>query len=138
MALGPRGDAVTEERPSRWDDLVFDENGRLVDVNGPLEYVDFGPPEPIQWVSVMDVPDAFGRRAATRNAFGVRYDLRIASDAFEDAGGWYVHLVGEDQWWEWQGLAQADRPDRPARAVCWPARYVWAELRAARQSSDQE
>ncbi|MBA8793671.1 hypothetical protein FHX74_001276 [Friedmanniella endophytica] len=108
--------------------MSFDDNGRLVDVNGPLEYVDFGPPPPIEWVSVIDAPDAFGRRGATRNGSGIRYGLRIASEVFEDAGGWYVHLVGEDQWWWWIGQSADERPARPSHAICWPARYVWLEL----------
>jgi hypothetical protein len=118
---------VTDEQPSRWEDLVFDDQGRLVDVNGPLEYVDFGRPPPVTWVAVMDVPEAFGRRAATLNSQGPTYDLRIASEVFEDAGGWYVHLVGDDQWWEWVKKSQEFRSARPPHAVCWPARYVWVE-----------
>lgn len=117
------------EQPSRWEDLTFDEDGRLVDVAGPVEFVDFGPPPPITWTAVMDLAEVFGRRAAVRNSRGPLYDLRVASEVFEDAGGWYVHLVGEDQWWAWLAVPEADRPARPARAVCWPTRYVWAETR---------
>jgi hypothetical protein len=118
------------ERPSRWEDLAFDENGRLVDVNGPVEFVEFGPPPPITWSNVMDVPEVFGRRAATRNSDGPNYGLRIASEVFEDAGGWYVHLIGEDQWWDWLDQPAQQRPERPDRAVCWPTRYVWVEERS--------
>src|SRR4051794_9959159 len=124
MAHRPRGHAVTDKQPSRWEDLAFDDQGRLVDLNGPLEYVDFGPPPPVGWVPVMDLPDAFGRRAATLHSQGPTYDLRVASEVFEDAGGWYVHLVGDDQWWEWLKQPQDSRPARPPHAVCWPARYV--------------
>ena len=115
------------KRPSRWEDLTFDENGRLIDINGPVEFVEFGPPPPITWINVMDVPNAFGRRAATMNSDGPTYGLRIASTIFEDAGGWYVHLVGEDQWWNWQATAANQRARRPGKAVCWPTRYVWVE-----------
>lgn len=121
---------MTEESPSRWEDLAFDENGRLIDLNGPVEFVTFGPPPPITWTPVMDLPTVFGLRAATRNSKGSTYDLRIASEVFEDSGGWYVHLVGEDQWWAWRDLPEAQRPDRPGKAVCWPTRYVWAERRS--------
>ncbi|QDP95001.1 hypothetical protein FOE78_02900 [Microlunatus elymi] len=121
------------ERPSRWEDLAFDENGRLVDVNGPVEFVEFGPPPPITWANVTDVPNVFGRRAATRNSNGPTFDLRIASEVFQDAGGWYVHLIGEDQWWDWLNQPAARRSERPGKAVCWPARYVWLEERPARQ-----
>ena len=124
------------EHGSRWEDLTFDANGRLVDLAGAVEFVDFGPPPPITWVSVRDVPDAFGRRAATFNSVGAVYDLRVASDVFEDAGGWYVHLIGEDQWWDWLSEPAATRPDRPTRAVCWPTRYVWVEERDRRPGSD--
>jgi hypothetical protein len=117
------------ERASRWEDLSFDEEGRLIDVAGPLEFANFGPPPPITWTPVMDVADALGRRAAAVNSRGPIYDLRLASEVFEDAGGWYVHLVGEDQWWDWLTIPASSRPDRPARAVCWPTRYVWVELR---------
>jgi hypothetical protein len=119
---------MTDEQPSRWEDLAFDDQGRLVDLNGPLEFVDFGPPPPITWIPVMDLAAVFGRRAATLNSQGPTYDLRIASEAFEDAGGWYIHLVGDDQWWDWLKQSQDTRPARPPHAVCWPARYVWIEI----------
>lgn len=115
------------DRESRWEDLTFDEAGRLVDLGGPVEFVAFGPPPPVTWVAVMDLAEVFGRRAAVLNSRGPVYDLRIASEAFEDAGGWYLHLVGEDQWWDWLRIPEDERPDRPARAVCWPTRYVWVE-----------
>nr|WP_294694226.1 hypothetical protein [uncultured Friedmanniella sp.] len=116
-------------RESEWDDLAFDEGGRLIDVGGPLEFASFGPPPPVTWVAVMDLAEVFGRRAAVVNSRGPAYDLRLASDAFEDAGGWYIHLVGEDQWWEWLSMPEQQRPPRPTRAVCWPTRYVWVENR---------
>ena len=115
------------ERESRWEDLTFDESGRLVDLAGPVEFLAFGPPPPVTWVAVMDLAEVFGRRAAVLNSRGPVYDLRIASEAFEDAGGWYLHLVGEDQWWDWLRIPEDGRPARPARAVCWPTRYVWVE-----------
>ena len=115
------------ERESRWEDLTFDESGRLVDLAGPVEFLAFGPPPPVTWVAVMDLAEVFGRRAAVLNSRGPVYDLRIASEAFEDAGGWYLHLVGEDQWWDWLRIPEDERPGRPARAVCWPTRYVWVE-----------
>jgi hypothetical protein len=118
-----------EGKPSRWEDLTFDKDGRLIDLNGPVEFATFGPPPPITWIPVMDVADAFGRRAATRNSRGPIYDLRIASQVFEDSGGWYVHLVGEDQWWDWLAIPVLSRPERPGKAVCWPTRYVWIEHR---------
>jgi hypothetical protein len=70
----------------------------------------------------MDLPDAFGRRAATLNSQGPAYDLRIASEVFEDAGGWYVHLVGEDQWWDWRKHPQDAKPrDQPTPSAGPPA-----------------
>lgn len=119
------------EPGSRWEDLVFDESGRLVDLSGPAEFVAFGPPPDITWASVMDLTVVLGRRAAVRNSRGPIYDLRLASEAFEDGGGWYVHVVGEDQWWDWLSTPTDRRPHRPSRAVCWPTRYVWAEIRRA-------
>jgi hypothetical protein len=119
-----------EGKPSRWEDLTFDESGRLIDLNGPVEFAQVGPPPPITWIPVMDVPEAFGRRAATMTSHRPTYDLRIASNVFQDSGGWYVHLVGEDQWWDWLGTPKMRRPGRPGRAVCWPARYVWVECRS--------
>jgi hypothetical protein len=117
------------ERASEWDDLAFDESGRLIDVGGPLEFAIFGPPPPVGWIPVMDLVEVFGRRAAVVNSKGPVYDLRLASEALEDAGGWYIHLVGEDQWWEWLSAPEDGRPSRPPRAVCWPTRYVWVEDR---------
>lgn len=119
------------EHGSRWEDMAFDENGRLIDLNGPVEFVDFGPPPPITWTPVMDLPEVFGRRAATMNSDGPAYDLRVASAMFKDGGGWHVHLVREDQWWDWLKVPEDQRPQRPTRAVCWPARYVWAECRTS-------
>lgn len=119
------------ERASSWDDLAFDEHGRLIDLAGPVEFVPFGPPPPITWTAIMDLPDAFGRRAAGVNSRGPVYGLRVASAVFPDAGGWYVHLVGEDQWWDWLALPDDRRPERPPRAVCWTTRYVWIETHAA-------
>lgn len=116
--------------PSEWENLAFDNDGRLVDTGGPVEFVDFGPPPATTWVAVMDLAEVFGRRAAVLNSRGPVYDLRLASEAFEDAGGWYVHLVGEDQWWEWLSVPESQRPARPPRAVCWPTRYVWVETHA--------
>lgn len=120
---------MTDDQPSRWEDLAFDENGRLIDVNGPVEFRSFGPPPPITWTPVMDLGKVFGRRAATMNSRGPIYDLRIASEVFHDSGGWYVHLVGEDQWWDWLAIPKSRRPERPSKAVCWPTRYVWIERR---------
>ncbi|HET9872960.1 MAG TPA: hypothetical protein VFP89_10250 [Propionibacteriaceae bacterium] len=117
------------EPASKWENLAFDSTGRLVDLGGPLEFVDFGPPPAVSWVPAMDFGEVFGRRAAVVFASGPVYDLRLASDVFEDAGGWYVHVVGEHQWWEWASVRHEERPRRPPRAVCWPARYVWVEQR---------
>lgn len=117
------------EPASKWENLTFDQDGRLVDLGGPLEFVNFGPPPPVTWVAVMDLSSVFGRRAATVNSRGPVYDQRIASEAFEDAGGWYIHLVGEDQWWDWLSVPEIARPARPPRAVCWPTRFVWVEVR---------
>ena len=124
------------ERESRWEDLTFDESGRLVDLAGAVEFVAFGPPPPVTWVAVMDLAEVFGARAAVLNSRGPVYDLRIASEAFEDAGGWYLHLVGEDQWWDWLRIPEDERPARPARAVCWPTRYVWVETHPPWRSAD--
>lgn len=118
------------ERASRWEDLTFDEKGRLIDTAGPVEFVDFGPPPPVTWVTVTDLAEVFGRQAAVLNSRGPTYDLRLASEVFLDAGGLYIHVVGEDQWWEWLAIPEAGRPPRPPRAVCWPARYVWVETHA--------
>ena len=114
---------------SRWEDLVFDESGRLVDLNAPVELVEFGPPPTISWTSVVDLAGVFGRRAGVMNSRGPQFDLRIVSEVFEDAGGTYVHVAGEDQWWAWLSAPETDRPERPLRAVCWPTRYVWVEQR---------
>lgn len=111
---------------SKWENLVIDDDGRLVDLGGPVEFVDFGPPPPVIWVRVMDLGNVFGRRVAVV-AGKPTYDLRLASDVFEDAGGWYVHVVGEDQWWDWVSIPEDQRPPRPPRAVCVQARYVWVE-----------
>jgi len=116
------------DHASKWENLAFDEQGRLVDLGGPLEFVDFGPPPGISWVPVMDFGQGFGHRVAAFNSKGPVYDLRLASEVFEDAGGWYVHIVGEDQWWDWLNINEEQRPPRPARATCWPARYVWVEV----------
>ena len=115
------------EPGSKWENLAFDEDGRLMDLGGPLEFVDFGPPPPVVWVAVMDFGNAFGQRVALLNSNGPVYGLRVASEVFEDAGGWYVHVVGEDQWWDWVSLTEDRRPPRPAPAVCVPARHVWVE-----------
>lgn len=115
------------ERSSKWENLVFDPDGRLIDLGGPLEFVDFGPPPPMVWVAVMDFGDAFGHRVAVVSGKPT-YGLRLASDVFEDAGGWYVHVIGEDQWWDWVSIPEDRRPSRPPRAVCVPARYVWVEV----------
>lgn len=117
------------ERPSRWEDLTFDEVGRLVDLNGPVEFTSFDPPPPITWTPVSDLVQVFGRRAAVVNSKGPIYDLRLASEVFDDAGGSYVHLVGDDQWWDWLSVPAKQRPSRPPKAVCWPTRYVWVESR---------
>ena len=117
------------EQASDWDNLAFDESGRLIDLAGAVEFASFGPPPAVTWVPVMDLGEVFGRRAAVVNSRGPTYDLRLASEVFGDAGGWYIHLVGEDQWWDWLAVPEADRPARPPRAVCWPTRYVWVEMR---------
>jgi hypothetical protein len=115
------------EPASRWENLAFDQDGRLVDLGGPLEFVDFGPPPPVVWVAVMDFGNAFGQRVALLNSNGPVYGLRVASEVFEDAGGWYVHVVGEDQWWDWVSRTDDQKPPRPAPAVCVQARHVWVE-----------
>ncbi len=118
------------DQGSKWENLSFDDKGRLIDLGGPLEFVDFGPPPPVIWVPVMDLADVFSQPAAVVFSKGPVYDLRLASEVFEDAGGWYVHLVAEDQWWDWVAIPENQRPPRPPRAVCWPARYVWVETHA--------
>lgn len=118
------------ERASKWENLAFDKTGRLIDLGGPLEFLDFGPPPPVVWVPVMDFGNAFGQRVAVLNSAGPGYGFRLASEVFDDAGGWYVHVVGEDQWWAWLDTPEDQRPPRPARATCWPARFVWVETHA--------
>lgn len=118
------------ERASKWENLVIDNDGRLIDLGGPLEFIDYGPPPPVVWVPVMDFGNAFGQRVVLMNWKNPVYGLRLASDAFEDAGGWYVHVVGEDQWWAWLDIPEEERPPRPARALCRRAQNVWVETYA--------
>lgn len=118
------------ERASKWENLVIDNDGRLIDLGGPLEFIDYGPPPPVVWVPVMDFGNAFGQRVVLMNWKRPVYGLRLASNAFEDAGGWYVHIVGEDQWWAWLDIPEEGRPPRPARALCHRAQNVWVETHA--------
>jgi len=115
---------------SKWENLAIDDQGRLIDLGGPLEFADFGPPPPVTWVPVMDLAEVFSLRAAAVNSRGPIYDLRLVSEVFEDAGGWYVHLVPEWRWWDWVAIPEDQRPPRPTRAVCWPTRRVWVEAHA--------
>ena len=119
------------ERASKWENLVFDKDGRLIDLGGPLEFVDYGPPPPVIWVPVMDFGNAFGKRVALMSSESPIYGLRLASEVFEDAGGWYVHIIGEDQWWAWLDIPEDQRPLRPARAICRRAQDVWVETHTA-------
>lgn len=47
-----------------------------------------------------------------------------ASDVFTEADGrTYVHVVSEQQWWEWT-LAEGEKSERCPRARCWPTYLV--------------
>lgn len=108
-----------------WSGLAFDAQGNLVDTSQPVEVMTYGPPPPVRWVQPADMASTTGLRCALSTRDGVRYDLRCASEVFEDSGGLYVHVVSEAQWYRWLEVDEAHRPPMIPRATCIPARHVW-------------
>lgn len=114
---------------------ALDGEGRLVELGAGVEFVTFGRPAPIDWQSVDDVPaPIFGRRVAVSAHDGVVYDLRAASEVYEQGNDWWVNVVTEQRWWEW--ARTDDRPERPPRAVPWPSRYIWIESRQVQAQTE--
>ena len=108
-----------------WGGVAFDADGRLVDLHGAAEVVTYGPPPPLRWVPVADLPHVTGRRACLMTASGPVFDVRCASEVFSSGGGRYLHLVYEDQWYRWLDADPAIRPAGVPRATCVGARHVW-------------
>lgn len=117
---------------SNWDDLAFDGHGHLYDLGGEFSVETYGPPDPIRWVAVDDLGEVFGRRIAVPQRDQIIYDHRAASEVYESNGGRYVNVVAEAQWWQWSLTDEEERPDRISRAVPFPTRHVWVEIRSAR------
>lgn len=111
-----------------WSGLVFDGDGRLVDLNAAAEVVTYGPPPPVRWLPASDLPAVFGRRACHMKASGPVYDLRCASEVYESNGGLYVNVTLEAQWYAWLDLDQGSRPELIPRATAMSARHVWIEV----------
>lgn len=109
-------------------DWAFDGHGNLYDLSQPTEIETYGPPPALRWVSAEDLPQIYGRRCARAGRRGVVYDLRCASEVFEDSGGLFVNVVEESQWYGWLGLDENRRPERIPRAICVGARHLWIEV----------
>ena len=109
-------------------DWVFDGHGNLYDLGQPQEVESYGPPPSLRWVSSSDLPQIFGMRCAFAGRHRVVYDLRCASEVFEDSGGLYVNVVDEAQWYRWLEADDDRRPERIPRANCVGARHVWIEV----------
>lgn len=117
-----------------WDSLAFDAHGNLVDLSAPVTAETWGPPPPIGWTPIEDLADIFGRRLCLMTRSGPIYDHRAASEVYESAGGWFVNVVAERQWWAW--VSDDQRPPRIPRAVAWHTRHVWIESRIGRSQSE--
>jgi hypothetical protein len=107
---------------------AFDGRGNLFDLGRPTEIETYGPPPPLRWMSPVDLPQIVGLRCAVAGRRRVVYDLRCASEVFEDSGGLFVNVVDEDQWYRWLNVDDSRRPERIPRATCVGARHVWIEV----------
>jgi len=113
---------------STGSDWVFDGHGNLYDVSQPQDVETYGPPPVLRWLSPVDLPQIFGLRCARAGRQRVVYDLRCASEVFEDSGGLYVNVVDEAQWYRWLEVDEDRRPERIPRATCVGARHLWIEV----------
>lgn len=107
---------------------AFDGHGKLYDLSQPMEVETYGPPPTLRWVAPVDLPQILGLRCARAGRRRVVYDLRCASEVFEDAGGLYVNVVDEAQWYRWLEVDDSRRPERIPRATCVGARHLWIEV----------
>jgi hypothetical protein len=109
-------------------DWAFDGHGNLYELGGAQEVEAYGPPPVLRWQSASDLPQIFGLRCALAGRHRVVYDLRCASEIFEDSGGLYVNVVDEAQWYRWLEVDDDRRPERIPRATCVGARHIWIEV----------
>ncbi|GAA3689436.1 hypothetical protein GCM10022204_00150 [Microlunatus aurantiacus] len=109
-------------------DWVFDGHGNLFDLSQAQEVETYGPPPILRWLSSSDLPQVLGLRCAFAGRNRIVYDLRCASEVFEDSGGLYVNVVDEAQWYRWLDVDDSRRPERIPRATCVGARHVWIEV----------
>lgn len=113
---------------SEGPDWAFDGHGNLYDLSQPTEIETYGPPPDLRWVAPLDLPQIFGLRCARAGRRSVVYDLRCASEVFEDSGGLFVNVVDESQWYRWLDVPESRRPERIPRATCVGARHLWIEI----------
>ncbi len=111
-----------------WGGLVFDGTGRLVDLGGEFAVETFGPPPPMRWVPVTDVPQVYGQRVCVVKAGEPLYDLRAVTEVYSSGGGTYLNLVEEWRWYYWLELPEDQRPEVVPRAISWPTRHVWVQV----------
>ena len=107
--------------------LQFDAFGRLVDLD-EMEVERYSAPPPVRWVPVDDLPYVQGMRVAINSRKGPVYDLRAATEVFDDGSGRFVNVVEEWRFFSWHHMPPAERPPLVPRATCLPTRLVWAEV----------
>lgn len=108
---------------------VFDGHGRLVELGSGKGVQSYGPPEPTRWVSVDDLASVIGLPVADCGPEDTAYDLRAASEVYEEGGSRWVNIVHQAQWWEWIGTPIGERPEHCPRAVARRSVHVWVEVR---------
>lgn len=107
--------------------LEFDAWGNLIDLIQSPEVMMFGPPPAVGWLDPLDLPTVFGRRCALANRDQITYDLRCASEVYQSAGGQYLNVVSEDQWYRWHEMSPQTRPERVPRATSIATKHLWIE-----------
>jgi hypothetical protein len=90
-------------------ELAVDGHGRLVNITDWREARAPKPP-PVDLVHISDVGSVLGKRLVYASQNGrVRYNLRAASEVYEDTEGRWVRLALEHDYFRWINTPESER-----------------------------
>jgi hypothetical protein len=118
-----------EDVASSFDELAVDGHGVLRNITD-WRFDRAEAPGPITPVHILDVPPAVrGRRliSVDPESGRTRYDLRAASDVFEDSEGQWVKVVEEWRYFVWLVMSETSRPAVCPRAKAYPLVNLWVD-----------
>ena len=118
-----------DEDDDPFEHLVVTPSGRVVDLSEGPGVVNFGPPPPMRWVNIADLPaPVMGSAVVLMYSGTPAINRRAASEVFESDGGLYVRVVAEPLWWQWVESPVDQRTEWPARSRVVPAMHVWTQV----------